>query len=161
MRVSTGFSCRELGLEVRKLLSSRSLCSLILCGGCRREGDVLDRLNIDPRELVQQPDELIDKIDSAVNHVLQNRQNGDLHVSHKVRNRNTGLLPAELEFCDQVHDPVHTDEERELNCIPADDQCKRAEVPGITETSDRLNPLIDHAYEYANHYRNPENRVRK
>ena len=112
-------------------------------------------------DFIQHPDEFIDNIDGAVNHVLENRQYRDLHIPHEVRDCYTGFLPAELELVYEVNDPVDAGKECELDRVPAHDKCELANLPRIFNAADRLNPPIHRCNKYADDKGNPENRIRE
>ena len=161
MRVSSGLCTGELALIRGKVCCASGLRRLVFRRGGCREGYMLDSVDTHAGDFIQHPDELVDNIDSAVNHVLENRQYRDLHISHEVRDCDAGFLPAELEFVYEVNDPVDAGKERELNCVPADDKRELANLPRIFNAADRLNPPIHRCNKYADDEGNPENRIRE
>ena len=161
MRVSSGFRARELTLIRGKVCRASGLRSLVFRRGGCREGYMLDGVDTHAGDFIQHPDELVDNIDSAVNHVLENRQYRDFHIPHEVRDCYTGFLPAELELVYEVNDPVDAGKECELDRIPADDKRELANLPRIFNAADRLNPPIHRRNKYADDKGNPENRIRE
>ena len=161
MRVSSGFRARELALIRGKVCRASGLCSLVFCGRSRCKGHMLNGVDTHAGDFIQHPDELIDNIDSAVNHVLENRQYRDLHVPHEVRDCDAGFLPAELELVYEVNDPVDASKECELDRVPAHDKRELANLPRIFNAADRLNPPIHRRNKYADDKGNPENRIRE
>ena len=161
MRVSFGLCTGELALIRSKVCHTSGLCSLVFRRGGCREGYMLDGVDTHAGDFIQHPDELVDNIDSAVNHVLENRQYRDFHIPHEVRDCYTGFLPAELELVYEVNDPVDAGKECELDRIPADDKRELANLPRIFNAADRLNPPIHRRNKYADDKGNPENRIRE
>ena len=161
MRVSSGLCTGELALIRSKVCRTSGLRSLVFCGRSRCKGHMLNGVDTHAGDFIQHPDELIDNIDSAVNHVLENRQYRDLHIPHEVRDCDAGFLPAELELVYEVNDPVDAGKECELDRVPAHDKRELANLPRIFNAADRLNPPIHRRDKYADNKGNPENRIRE
>ena len=161
MCVSSGLCTGELALIRGKVCCASGLRRLVFRRGGCREGYMLDSADTHAGDFIQHPNELVDNIDSAVNHVLENRQYRDLHISHEVRDCDAGFLPAELEFVYEVNDPVDAGKECELDRVPAHDKRELANLPRIFNAADRLNPPIHRRNKYADDKGNPENRVRE
>ena len=161
MRVSSGLCTGELAFIRGKVCGASGLRGLVFCGSGRRKGHMLDGVDTHAGNFIQHPDELVDNIDGTVNHVLENRQYRDLHISHEVRDCDAGFLPAELELVYEVNDPVDAGKECELDCVPAHDKRELANLPRIFNAADRLNPPIHRRNKYADDKGNPENRIRE
>ena len=132
---------------------------LHLCGCPERH--LLDRVDTDARNLVQGVYEAVYDVDRPVDHVLKDRQDAGLHITHKVLNVHAGRVEGQLKSVPQVHNEVDAGHESDLHPVPGGQNRVDADQPGDFQATDGLDPLINRGHHDADRKGDPEQGVRQ